>query len=186
MTMWAALQFHYEIPPTSPEGVKLINYLTNYSPALAVFFANPYPSRRLTRAWWGWGNMRRQPNYWWFRDGEELREFWLSLPRLIKEIKDGEWMVDLSRPDFPDLFHEITIHWFVRPRWCLGTIEFRPLDSLPPNRIGEAAEFFLKVVDKILTTSELPKISPQDWWNMIFKQNRFQAEKLLRELLGNH
>jgi gamma-glutamyl:cysteine ligase YbdK (ATP-grasp superfamily) len=183
-SIFSALHIHLGIEPYSQEGVKLINYLNNWAPYLGVLFANPYPSERLRRSWWGWFREERLPAPRFFASSEELRNYLLSIPKLMTKV-GKEWKPFLQRIETIDGLHEGTIYWFVRPRQSYGTIEFRVFDAVEPQKVQQIVECVLELAERILKQERdtLPLISERDWREGIFYQDRKKAEKFIKTIL---
>lgn len=191
MNRWASLQIHWPWNPlTNPKGLTAMNILNNLSPALALRFANPYPSRRLKEAWFDWADPRRLPNpEQWFETRDDLLAYIWSIPQLITRNGGGVWET-LNKPTRH--FGEATpagreaakgLWWFVRPRPDLpggGTFEFRPLDSLPPREALEVAGRIVSAVDHLLRNPHsFRRIPDKEWWRLIEEQDRDRADHYL-------
>ena len=164
MPQWSALQIHLEVHPYSKAGIKLMNYLNNWAPAICIALANPFPSERLRRCWFGWADPRHLPAPRWFDSSNHLKETVEQVPKIIGTREAQDW-------------------WLVRARPRLGTIEFRALDSIPPDKIECVSELVLKITRNCLYRKTQPRLSSQEWWEMIDKQNQKKANSFMQLLL---
>lgn len=154
MSRYWAYQLHVEIDPESQEGVTLLNWLNNWGPHIARSAADAFgqPGDRITRAWVGWGDPQRLPHYFWFESATELRDAWRRVPRVARKNTCGLWVPDSrkSLPRLGDALHEGFVWWGARPRWSLGTIEFRWCDSLSPVAALILTQWLLEFSEKII------------------------------------
>lgn len=180
---YSATHIHLELHPDSQEGLKVLNYLNNWAPLIGTLFANPLPSRRIKEAWRGWADPRRLPGPWWFNTTGELREFVLAIPKLIIDYANGTRPY-LGYTSIPDQLHEGTIWWWCRPRWTLGTVEFRVLDSMPPDRVLWAVSFILDLVEIILNKDNLPVIHESTWWLLSSHQDIVAARQFFERYVS--
>jgi len=190
MNKWASFQMHLGGHPINdPKALLSMNFLNNLSPALAVIFANPRPSRRLKEAWFGWARPDRLPRYdQWFDRAYNLVSYVDKIPQLIENVGEDEWKIlvrqtmNFGHP-FKGLDVEKCLYWFCRPRPCLGTIEFRPIDSLPPVAAMIVADLILGLVDQYLRDhSSFKKVSERDWERLIEEQDPELALHYLPQL----
>ena len=183
VSRFSSTHFHIGIDPFSEEGLKLLNCLNRWAPFLAVLFAHPYPSYRLRKCWWGWGNNARLPGYRFFKSQKELKETLFSLPQLVKVNKDKEWLPYLKPPKELTSLHLGTIYWWVRPRPDYGTVEFRPFDALPPPLLIDAFETMRNLIDFILSSKKnLPSFPEYQWWQMISHQDKNLAQRFFMKI----
>lgn len=167
MRSWASLQIHFGACPTTMAGVRLINRLNNLAPALAIVFSNPFPSPRLRdQPWDGWASPERLPAPRWFSTPAELMEAILKIPQLLIQ-NEGVWEPCLKPLGEINLIHEGTVWWIVRPRYGFGTAEFRPLDSMPPERAIPTIAIIHRLAEECLKMTNFPAIPEDVWWEMV-------------------
>lgn len=143
----AALHFHLDIDPLTEAGLELFNFYTGIAPILEDIFAKAYAVAHKHRNWrhWcaeghPWARQDRLPGYRRFGSPDEMIRAIADIPRLIKEMDGGEYVVDgeyLSREGaIRDELHLGTIWWLVRLT-SMRLLEIRFLPSLPLGSDGE-------------------------------------------------
>jgi len=169
---YSSLQFHFEIDPLSKEGLKVLNAINNLSPVIvseAQSLVGIIPNERFYQAWQGWAKSERIPAYRLFESTEQLMEFWCSIPRLLYRDEQGNWWADTkTKPAYDDPFHCGTVWWDARPRFDLGTIEVRMLDSMPPSAIPKVLDYMLNFIERVLTGKE-DRVLKQHDYNKLMK-----------------
>ena len=180
MSQYWAYQVHIGVDPYSEEGNTLRNYLDNSGPHIAhsfpMYTPNLLQSDRVKKAWVGWGDERRLPGCRWFETPREMHDAWSHVPRVARKNEHGIWVPD-TREDVPqpgDPIHEGFVWWGTRPRYTLGTIEFRWPDSLPPDsavkltaRILEFSEEVLKGWKPTRSSEIVWEWMRSDYWGLI-------------------
>ncbi len=167
MSQFWAYQIHLAVDPVSVEGMLLRNYLDNWGPHIArsaCEIVGSTSSQRIERAWINWGDSRRLPAYRWFNAPTHMIDAWQAAPRLAREEK-GIWVPDthLHQPLPGDVVHEGFVWWGARPRWTIGTIEFRWPDSLPPAAAIRLSGWILSFAEEILKGWRPYRFSREEW-----------------------
>jgi hypothetical protein len=188
MTNWNSTHIHLGIPPYSPEGIRAINYLNNWGPAIAVYLSGEIYSTRLERAWWGWTRPNRGVSYnHWYQSPQQMLDSVMDLPVLLEEIEGqivpSQRMMTRLLP-----IQESTTWWGVRPRKyngnSEGTVEFRYLDSIYPSKLSSLLTTFFGLLDKCLCSSnDLPLLSEKQWWSMMMGQDYRSAGEFISTIL---
>lgn len=182
MTNCAATQLHLEIGPDTPAGTALLSFLDHIGPYAARVFSNRYQvDNRRHLAMWDFAlTHRRSPGLGnWYASSDAMRDRFTSIRRLIRRVESGEqgsW--DTSPTDFqvwgePD---DEKNNWpFCRARVAYGTLEFRPLPSLPFPFVGEVADEILAGANAFLERVDGPTQSPDDLAGLFSALNQYFA-----------
>ena len=153
---WCALHVNIGIDPWSYKGLIIMNTINNVAPYIAHMTRKDFPeSKGHLAIWRGWTDRERLPYYGEIYSNQaEFALKFCSTKRLIKEISENDWKVDLRSPQGALDHVSLGTNWkLCRPKVDkkgVSYLEMRMFPSMPIDKVRIYVPELLKGIDAII------------------------------------
>jgi hypothetical protein len=147
MSTWACIQVHLGLNPDTFFGNTLRNIFEHCGPYMAKVLSERYDLDNLGhQSSWTFVHPERRQLRRWLKTPTDHAEYLRRIPRFLKELPNGKWVVDLETPSMlGDEASEGGLYWGTRGRktdrfGAHGTLEIRPpFPCMEPEKAVDVA-----------------------------------------------